>query len=823
MAVLSRLLVVIGLTCLGQTAAADTPVVDVELQPLASQIRRLIDTYESLGSPFDETLVEGLHAAMRRGDARQLQSLLDRRVSAVAGVTSTGPTLRGTDQVVTLQQHGYVPVLIKVLNPAESAARWEIQSPQAGLAFQGQADLSMERQQQIQFKDSKRPVDLQQRFLFIEPYGQPPQTRNLSGLAVEYVVLLMAADSPGRRLVMLRWGVNEENGKVHRWADADFSVEVLPARVVRLQVRDERNQPSTARLTIRDARGRVYPPQARRVAPDFFFEPQIYRHDGETVLLPPGTYRVESGRGPEYVWKAEERTVLTDGETRWSFELQRWVDPAAHGFYGGDHHIHAAGCSHYTSPTEGVAPADMFRQVKGEGLNVGCVLTWGPCFDVQRKFFGPVVHGLSEPQTLLKYDLEISGFGSQALGHVCLLNLQNQEYPGSDSTAVRGWPTWTTPVMRWAKEQGGVTGYAHSASGLAINPETEADRLIHVRDASADGGLTREEAAAGVLPEEFSRIDVDGDETLSAAELKRSLDRAALQLPNYAIPAMNGVGAMEVCVSTAEGVCDFISAMDTERIQEWNTWYHLLNCGFPLKCSGETDFPCMSSLQVGQGRVYVQLGSVERIDFTDWCRGLAEGRSYVSDGYAHALQFEVGGQSPGQEPLRLRQPQSVPIRARVAFARETPRGVAHGTIESQNGARVTGDTRILHRERQSGLVVGGQRKVELVVNGHAVKEWEIPADGQTHELTGELPVECSCWAALRSFPQLHTNPVTVLVGDQPVRVSRRSAQWCAEMTKVLWQNRERAIAPAERDAARATFERTIRRFRELAEACPAGS
>ncbi len=28
---------------------------------------------------------------------------------------------------------------------------------------------------------------------------------------------------------------------------------------------------------------------------------------------------------------------------------------------------------------------------------------------------------------------------------------------------------------------------------------------------------------------------------------------------------------MEIVVSTPEGVCDFISAMDTARIPEWNT------------------------------------------------------------------------------------------------------------------------------------------------------------------------------------------------------------------------------------------------------------
>ena len=120
------------------------------------------------------------------------------------------------------------------------------------------------------------------------------------------------------------------------------------------------------------------------------------------------------------------------------------------------------GCAHYEIPTQGITPADMFVQLKGEGLNVGCVLTWGPCYDFQRKFFSPVTADISEPLAILKYDVEVSGFGSQALGHVCLLNLKDQTYPGSDGTKVKGWPTWTVPVMRWTKEQGGVTGYPHS-------------------------------------------------------------------------------------------------------------------------------------------------------------------------------------------------------------------------------------------------------------------------------------------------------------------------------------------------------------------------
>src|SRR5207244_702942 len=104
-------------------------------------------------------------------------------------------------------------------------------------------------------------------------------------------------------------------------------------------------------------------------------------------------------------------------------------------------------------------------------------LTWGPCFDHQRKFFHPDADPVSEPFTLLKYDVEVSGFGSQALGHTCLLNLRDQTYPGSNGTT-QNWPTWTTPVLRWTKEQGGYTGYPHSASGLAIDPEAATDRLL---------------------------------------------------------------------------------------------------------------------------------------------------------------------------------------------------------------------------------------------------------------------------------------------------------------------------------------------------------
>jgi hypothetical protein len=374
--------------------------------------------------------------------------------------------------------------------------------------------------------------------------------------------------------------------------------------------------------------------------------------------------------------------------------------------------------------------------------------------------------------------------------------------------------------MRWAKEQGGITGYAHSASGLEIDPEHAARRIVAAADRDSDGQLTPDEARAALLPGSFAAIDADSDGRLSERELMQRLDRVADELPNLAVPEMNGVGAMEICVSTAEGVCDFISAMDTSRIPEWNCWYHILNCGFPLKVSGETDFPCMSSRSVGQGRVYVELGRPRRVDFAEWCRRLAEGRSYVSDGYAHAVDFEVAGTRSGHGDVPLAQPGQITAKARVAFAPEMPKAVAYASAPSARGARDIGDTVLLHGPRLEEMEVGGERLVELVVNGVAIARQRVAADGALHDVEFKFPIERSSWVALRQFPQLHTNPVNVIVDNKPIRASRRSALWCVAATELLWHNREKNITAPERAAAEQAFKKAIERYRKIAEECP---
>ncbi len=810
---LSSILFLASLAC----AADPLPVIEVEGQPLAANAQRLVQALDFLGAPLAEEVRGKLQSAITARDAAGVQTALDPQVLSVVSINPEFrvSAVRGPAQAV-VEQAGYTPVLIKVINHAVSMARLRITSAQAGPPYGGVAKSTMERQRQTRLRENENTRG-EDRFLELAMFEAPPMTAQLSGLEVEYAIALLYSSEAGKREAVLAFDIGQGTQDLGFRAEVPVLLEVRPAVRVKLDVKDSDGQPTTARLTFSDSRGHVFPPQARRLAPDFFFQKHIYRADGGTVLLPPGVFTMESSRGPEYRTLRRQVTIPAAKESALAVKLERWFDAAAHGYYSGDHHIHAAGCAHYTSPDVGMQPEHMFAQVKGEGLNVGCVLTWGYGFEHQRPFFGGPAHPVSEPLTVLRYDMEVSGFGSAALGHVCLLNLRDLAYPGADGT--KGWPTWTTPALRWTKAQGGFTGYPHSGSGMQVTSKVAAKRMMGLHDANKDARLTPDEIAGTVTPEPFEKIDADHDGGINEAELTSSHERVIDLLPNVAIPDSGG---HEIFVSVAHGACDFISAMDTPRVLEWNCWYHLMNCGFPLKVAGETDYPCMSGTRVGQGRTYVQLGRVEKLDFAQWCAGLARGQSYVSDGYAHAPGFTVEGKAAGEE-VRLAQPGRVTMRANVAFSSETPLEIAYGGAVPVGGQRLVGDTVHFHDTTGAKPFASGKRKVELIVNGLVAATREVPADDQLHDVAFTVEITRSSWVALRHFPQLHTNPVNVIIAGQPIRASRRSALWGIACIDQLWRVREKKIAVAERAEAKRAFDAAKEIYRRIAAEAPAGS
>lgn len=537
------------------------------------------------------------------------------------------------------------------------------------------------------------------------------------------------------------------------WTTAALAFEARPATVVTFQVRDGDDPDPMAAFLIRDEAGRVYPALQKRLAPDFFFQPQVYRASGETVHLPEGRYTVVCSRGPESI--AESRPLVVGREpVTFTYSVKRWIDTKSLSYWSGDHHIHAAGCLHYENPTQGVNPEDMIRHTRGEDLKVGCCLTWGPCFDFQKRFFTGEVASISRLPYLLRYDVEVSGFGSHISGHLNLLKLKEQIYPGGESK--EHWPTLGLNTLRWAKRQGAVCGPAHSSLGLT--------RFVD---------------------------RVPGTELMDGPD----------GLPTYQVPAYDGIGANEFIMQVTHELpgpdgrlvpaVDFISTMNSERRAEWNMWYHVLNCGFRVRASGETDFPCMSGDRVGIGRVYVELDGP--VDFDRWVDGLQAGRSYVSDGSVHLM--ELAAQSAGRRAelgiqgseLALDQPGEIELTLQTAA-------------------------------RKPGAV---QFPIEVVVNGFPVSKREIPGDGQVQPMRFTVKVERSSWIAVRSGLSAHTNPIFVVVGGKPIRVSRQSADWCLRGVEECWKQKQPSYHRDEQEQARRDYDHAREVYRRIAAESPA--
>jgi hypothetical protein len=110
---------------------------------------------------------------------------------------------------------------------------------------------------------------------------------------------------------------------------------------------------------------------------------------------------------------------------------------------------------------------------------------------------------------------------------------------------------------------------------------------------------------------------------------------------------------------------------------------------------------------------------------------------------------------------------------------------------------------------------GSNRQVELVVNGKVVADKIIPADEKVHEIEFQIPIERSSWVALRHFPQMHTNPVNVLVGGKPIRASRQSALWCLGVIDQLWRVRGSDLGD-EKEEARRAYDQAIAIYRRIA-------
>ena len=102
-------------------------------------------------------------------------------------------------------------------------------------------------------------------------------TANLSGLEVEYAVALIYSSEPGRREATIAFDVGQGTQDLGFRAEVPVLFTVKPAVAVKLRVLDHDGTPTTGRFQFVDRQGHVFPPQAKRLAPDLFFQKHIYR------------------------------------------------------------------------------------------------------------------------------------------------------------------------------------------------------------------------------------------------------------------------------------------------------------------------------------------------------------------------------------------------------------------------------------------------------------------------------------------------------------------------------------------------------------------
>jgi hypothetical protein len=726
--------------------------VNVDPQPLLAQALRLRESIIFLGGSLapadDKALIALQNQSHSQETVKKIQEILDPYCIAIVNINPEARVkVQPGHAPAKLVQGGWTTFLVKVYNDAGINAQLQVESVNALPPIHRST-----QQPQVKKEDQISRGQVDNRFLEIQMYRNQPLLPNLSGLKLEYAVVQIYSKDAGQREVELGFNIGQGSQDIGFRNSTNILFNIIHSVKVHLDIKDDDGSPAVASFFITDSIDRIpgkfsgyYPLPSRRVAafdeyPDFFFQKQVYRRDGESVQLPPGKYHVIYKRGPEYI--SQQKTLIVPGgkdSIYASFTLKRWINMAKLGWYSADHHVHGAGCSHYDSPEEGVPPAFMLKQAQGEDLNISAVLTWGPNWYYQKKFFTGRDDKLSTKKNIMRYDVEVSGFPSSHAGHIVLLRLKEDDYPGA--TTIEQWPSWTLPILKWAKAQGGVVGYAHSGWGLEPMEPTN-------------------------------------------------------DLPNYVTPKMDNIGANEYIVTVTQGAVDIYSLGDTPAKWELNMWYHTLNCGFRTRASGETDFPCITDLRVGMSRSYYK--SSGSVNYDDYVTALKEGRSYVSEGNSHIMDFAINGLEVGTKgsEIKLKGKQPLKISANVAaYLPEKP-------LDSIQKAQL-----INYWNIEWGRVGESRNvQVELIINGKPVDTVVVVADGKINKVNFNYDADRSCWAALRVWGSSHSNPIFIIVDDKPIH-EKQSAEWCRNAVDQCWKMKSPNMKANDRAQAQVVYEK----------------
>src|SRR5205823_4117586 len=256
----SNLIWILLQATIGLPLAAQTR---VPLQPFAQQVRQVETSLAYLGQPLAQNDGNAINQAI--GNANEvaaidrLEQILDKYALAIVDINAEGRVkVQPGPAKPELVEAGARIFLVKVINKAGVTAPLVAESPNALPVFV-QSDSSPEPPQRISAADTR------DRWMGLDLYDKDPMSLRLSGLPLEYRILQIYSRDQGQRSATISFNVGQGTQDIGFRNETVVVFTVLPARALRLRVRDENGAPSMAAFTIRDALGRLYPNPAKRL------------------------------------------------------------------------------------------------------------------------------------------------------------------------------------------------------------------------------------------------------------------------------------------------------------------------------------------------------------------------------------------------------------------------------------------------------------------------------------------------------------------------------------------------------------------------------
>src|SRR5262245_3444132 len=170
-------------------------ITDVEGQPLGQNVLRLLQALDFLGHPLAKDQAEALETTAKAKDVKRIQELLDPHVALAVSINpeSRVKVACGPAEAV-IQQHGFTPLIIKVVNDSTVKKGLQIHSPQAGPRQKQDYNRTIAefkrkiKDKQISVEDGEREIaklqkendEFKNRFLQLQMFTARPLTDALS-------------------------------------------------------------------------------------------------------------------------------------------------------------------------------------------------------------------------------------------------------------------------------------------------------------------------------------------------------------------------------------------------------------------------------------------------------------------------------------------------------------------------------------------------------------------------------------------------------------------------------------------------------------------